>query len=1009
LRLLPHNILDDHPGDKRVVMGLLDRFRAQPRWKNGNPAIRLAAVEDMPLDQQDTIVSIAREDRDANVRTAALRKVIDPAAIAAIGRADADARVRDEASSLLVDLAKGEFEGTSQAESLTALAGLSDAKHLLIVAREATNDVVARTALGRLSDEVSISSVARKATVAAVRLEALARLTSAGDIAAVAVRSEFKDVTLAAVERLADRAVLDDIANRAKNKTAAKRARTMVRAIDAEAEAAAARAAAAAAVVDPAVEEQRRRQRTAESLCGRLAVIAAGAQEEDEAALAEVERAWNALGDLGDAELLAKYEAAHTAAEQVIATRGEERAERARMLQANAEAIAARRALCEQADTIGGDETPAKIADVRAAWEVLPVLPDAAEAARWESRFQASCRSAETRHRTLTQARANQEKAERVCAELERLAGSATADIDAMADAGTEGGGQSRGPRPSPVVALRREWQHLAAAGVDDAALAARFAAVDAQLRQQEADARERRAKRQQENLTRLNALCEELDGLVKSEALNLRQAERALRDARAGIDAPGPLPTRQDADAVAERLTGLMGGLFPRVQELRDLDEWQRWANAGVQEELCVRVEGLMAVEDLAAAAKQLRETQAQWKQVASAPREQSQVLWTRFKAASDAVRARCDVYYAQLAEEQTANRAKKEALCERAEALSSSVDWIKTADAIKALQVEWKGIGTAPRADEKQLWDRFHKACDTFFTRRREDLQQRKETWTANLARKEAICEQAEAIAQTTEWQKGIEEIKKLQAEWKTIGAVKKTRSEEVWQRFRTACDTFFERYQQREHTAAASAASAVEAACAELEQMIPETVVEPSAAPDGLTEKVAATRKLVAETLPSLSRERGIRAADRLNHVLSRIVGIWPASFAETDLDPDANIHKLEALCVQVEKLLVGAGLEPGNVEEDAAATAQGAEPETPATLLARQLREALATNTIAGRQDDTAKWKAVSDQVRTAQAAWKRVAPVPEASGRSLHARFQRACARVAEKMEQRQRA
>ena len=158
-------------------------------------------------------------------------------------------------------------------------------------------------------------------------------------------------------------------------------------------------------------------------------------------------------------------------------------------------------------------------------------------------------------------------------------------------------------------------------------------------------------------------------------------------------------------------------------------MDDWQKWANAGVQEDLCRRVEQLMQVDDLAAAARQLRELQARWKQVASAPKGQSQVLWTRFKAAADAVRARCEVHFAKLAEDQSSNASRKEALCQQAEALSASTDWIRTAEAIKALQAEWKTVGPAARSQEKVLWDRFHAACEGFFTRRREDLQHRKQ----------------------------------------------------------------------------------------------------------------------------------------------------------------------------------------------------------------------------------------------------------------------------------------
>jgi len=965
-------------------MGLLDRFRAQPRWKNANAAVRLAAVEELPLDQQDTLVTIAREDRDAGVRVAALKKVIDPAVVAAIGRADADHRVREEAVSLLVDLASGAFEGTDQAESLAALNGLLESKHIVAVARAAANEGVARQAVDRLQDDAALGAVARKAALGPVRLLALSRVTSAAELLAVALRTEYKDAALGAVERLSSRGLLDQVAERARNKTAAKRARALVRAMDAEAEAATRAAAVAAKAVDPAVEADRARAKRAASLCDRLEALTRGGLEEGEAALSEIDRSWQGL-EVADAELAARFETARAAAQQALDQHIAEGAERARVRQANAEAIGLRQAVCERTHTIAGEETPARIEEMRVEWAALPPVTDAAESQRWQKTFDEVTRACLSRYEAVLRQRTNREKAEQACVEAERLL-TVEPFLKARGD----------------LQALRHSWQQLVGAGFDDAAIVGRFNEADVKLRDRERGAREERARGLQENLVRLQSLCTELEGLAASAGLTLKQAERGLREARAALDDGAPLPSRDDRDAVDARLRGILSALFPKVQELRDMDEWQRWANAGLQEELCQRVEGLMQVEDLAAAARQLREAQAQWKQVANAPREQSQALWTRFKAASDAVRVRCDVYFAQLAEEQASNRLRKVSLCERAEALTASTEWVKTAEAIKTLQAEWKTVGPAPRSEEKALWERFHAACDGFFTRRRTDLQERKQEWAANLERKEAICLQAEAIAETTEWQKGIEEIKRLQAEWKTVGPVRKTRADEVWLRFRAACDKFFEAYQNREHAAASSAIADAEAVLQEFESLLPPTDAEAPAAPEGLGEKVADIRSRWAGKIAALPRDRAIRLGDRFMTTLSRLVELWPASFAGSDIDPDVNARKLEDLCVLIEKLL---SADASNAQPT---EAEAAEASSPSTMLARQLREALATNTIAGRQDDSAKWKAASEQVRAAQVAWKRIGPVPEPMGKSLNARFQRACTRVTEKIDQQRR-
>jgi hypothetical protein len=149
----------------------------------------------------------------------------------------------------------------------------------------------------------------------------------------------------------------------------------------------------------------------------------------------------------------------------------------------------------------------------------------------------------------------------------------------------------------------------------------------------------------------------------------------------------------------------------------------------------------------------RQVRELQQQWRQAADVPRAQGAALWQRFKTAHDQVWARCQVHFAAQAVVGAENLQRKIALCERAEALSDSTRWIQTADEIKALQAEWKTIGPVSRGQEKAVWERFRAACDRFFSRRHEDLAQRKTVWAENFARKDALCANVEALADSTD----------------------------------------------------------------------------------------------------------------------------------------------------------------------------------------------------------------------------------------------------------------
>ena len=135
------------------------------------------------------------------------------------------------------------------------------------------------------------------------------------------------------------------------------------------------------------------------------------------------------------------------------------------------------------------------------------------------------------------------------------------------------------------------------------------------------------RAKQEQDNLRRLQQLCRQVETLAAAEQITLKAGDRALRDIRTALDERVPLPSKKDRQEIQARLEAARAALAPRVQELRDADEWQRWANLQVQEELCREMEALKAEENLEVAGRRMRELQARWKQVALAPRAQGEV----------------------------------------------------------------------------------------------------------------------------------------------------------------------------------------------------------------------------------------------------------------------------------------------------------------------------------------------------------------------------------------------
>ncbi len=591
--------------------------------------------------------------------------------------------------------------------------------------------------------------------------------------------------------------------------------------------------------------------------------------------------------------------------------------------------------------------------------------------------------------------------AEAKAAEDERAAEARAEAARAEADARRAADAQSAAEH------AEREREQAARAAQEDAERRERDAAAEA-ARQADREAAAREAERRRANeeaeararrdaLNRMNQLLGRVDALTQKEDLSLKAADKALRDVRVALADIPPLPSRQDFDAVSTRLKAAQEALVPRVRDLREVAEWQRWANVGIQEQLCEKMEALRAEADAEAVARRIHELQQQWRLAADVPRPQGEVLWRRFKTAHDELWARCEAHFASQAAARADNLTKKTELCERAEALAGSSNWVQTAEEIKGLQAQWKAIGPVTRGQEKAIWERFRAACDRFFTRRQEDLAKRKVLWTENFAKKEALCVKVEALADSTDWEAAAAEIRRLQAEWKTIGAVKKSRSEAIWQRFRAACDKFFARFATRHDIARAERVAAREAICAELEALVgapapsPEAEAAPASEvpPPDLPAAVRGLRNRWQQELAArgVDREQAAtldrRYADACRAILSR----WPAAFAGTDLDPEANRKRMEAIVRRV---------------EDLAAALRGSQADkqmSPTERLAAMLKESLAANTIGGKVDPEARRRAAQEDVRHAQASLSRLGFVPEEARRELTDRFQRAVRQI----------
>ncbi len=231
--------------------------------------------------------------------------------------------------------------------------------------------------------------------------------------------------------------------------------------------------------------------------------------------------------------------------------------------------------------------------------------------------------------------------------------------------------------------------------------------------------------------------------------------------------------------------------------KELRDYDFRK---NLERKTEMCEEAEKLGEAGDILSAFRRLQELHDEWKGLGPVAPEVREEIWARFKAASTVINKRHQDHFDAIKAQEAANEEAKIALCEKIEAIaldsiSTVKGWEEQTAAVLGVQEEWRKLGFANKKVNTQLFERFRMSCDAFFKAKTAFFKSIRDEQNENFAKKTALCEKAEALKESTEWRKTTDLLVNMQKEWKTIGPVPHKQSAAVWERFRAACDYFFD----------------------------------------------------------------------------------------------------------------------------------------------------------------------------------------------------------------------
>ena len=990
-------------------MAFTDFFK--PHWKHSNSAVRAASIRSLEEDQQPLLLTLALEDGDFANRVAAARKVKEPDLLKKLSDRTQDKTIKDYAQKQWVEsqieIAKAEATGPDAiARCKTALDSVSDDQRALEeIARNAATLEIRKLAFPKLVHAGAFQTVALVETDDSLALQALAKVSREGHLESLAKSAKSKAVRSAAKERLKTLVTSKgpDIAtvNRAKLGLVLAVADRIAAALEGpafgidwenfksqhdDAEAALSELMANGAIPEAAklaryreavsgfraqyarwrhertAREEKEKQglenrRQKEEICVRLeAIWTAGGSTEvvdgegnfsDSAQVAEIHLLrdrFQGLGVAGDGmegELQKRFRAGLEKLER----RARDQESLARKQAEEKEFGGRLSVLCEQAVALA-QLTPAqaveRFRDLRKEWnKAINASGPFAGKEELRARFEAAVASTQASLEELRTTHLIRMRA--LLPELETLL-----ENPDMAAA------------EKRFKVLNGEWKslHPAPVGPEADELHGRYVAFMDRFREAQDWLR-------WSNMRSKQSICESLEALALREDRKAMVAQ--LKELQAEWKSLGPVPW-DSSEALWDRYNTVCDGLYEKCREYFAELDIERESNLKVKEEICSRMEALVASEDIdwREAMETVKEAQGTWKSLGAVPKAQSEAIWIRFRTA-------CNAFFERKDRHNEDNLSRKLVLVDIVESLQDSTEWKASGIRIKESQEKWKAIGPVPRDQSEPIWQRFHAACEKFFQARRAFMEKLDQEKPANQAKKEELCLAMESLDALPGDAERFERIKEAQAAWKEIGPAPREFEDVLWERFRKPIDTYFEIRKAKfgeERAERDENAKIKEDICIEAESVIGSTEWKAT------IDKIKSLQERWKATGPApreLDRDLWKRFRSACDAFFDRL----KENSAQRDSEREGNLLRKTDLCFIAEMM---SSRTP--TEEEAQARAVWSAKTLPVDIERFRLQGI--------------DWNDNTEKIKALQREWKKIGPVPRELSDSIWERFHTAC-------------
>ncbi|WOC39705.1 DUF349 domain-containing protein [Polaribacter sp. HL-MS24] len=233
---------------------------------------------------------------------------------------------------------------------------------------------------------------------------------------------------------------------------------------------------------------------------------------------------------------------------------------------------------------------------------------------------------------------------------------------------------------------------------------------------------------------------------------------------------------------------------------DFRDLD-----FKNNLEEKLKIieKAEALVEKEDINTSFKELQDLHKIWKEdIGPVARELREEIWGKFSDVTKKIHDKRHEHFRSMKSKYDEIIQEKLAIVSQIFALDTSKnknhnDWQQSINEVDKLRQAYFNAGKLPYSKSEEIWQQFKLATKKFNKDKNNFYKREKVSQQENLNKKNALIELAESLKDSTDWETSTEIFKKLQADWKEIGHVPRKFSDDVWKRFKSACNHYFDQY--------------------------------------------------------------------------------------------------------------------------------------------------------------------------------------------------------------------